>query len=133
MTRKIISYLSGIQAKFFVPYQLPSLNKIIAAAKIKKGRWWKYADLKKLHTENIANILGDCKPLESPVFINFFWASADRRTDPDNIAAARKFILDGAVTAGLLEDDGWKHIEGFSDSFRIDKKNPGVYVEMTSV
>lgn len=34
----------------------------------------------------------------------------NRRRDPDNIMAAQKFILDGMVQAGIIEDDGWRHI-----------------------
>ena len=30
----------------------------------------------------------------------------------------------------VLENDGWKNIVGFEDCFKVDKKEPGVLVEM---
>ena len=58
----------------------------------------------------------------------------DKRTDPDNIAAGgRKVILDGLVEGGILPDDGWGDVEGFSDTFAVDKENPRVEVEIADV
>jgi len=45
-----------------------------------------------------------------------------------NIAFAKKFIQDSLVQMGVLENDGWKHIEYFTDSFAVDPKNPRVEV-----
>ena len=65
-----------------------------------------------------------------PVFIHFSWYCASAKKDPDNISSGgRKVILDGLQMAGVIENDGWKQIAGFSDSFHIDKANPRV--EMT--
>jgi hypothetical protein len=35
------------------------------------------------------------------------------------------------VQAGLLENDGWKQIDGWSDYFKIDQRDPRieVYIE----
>ena len=46
----------------------------------------------------------------------------NRRTDPDNIAFQKKFILDGFVAAGLLSNDGWGEIAGWTEKFHIVKK-----------
>lgn len=51
----------------------------------------------------------------------------------DNIAFAKKFILDALVKKGVLKDDGWKWVKGFTDEFFVDKKNPRVEVEMEEV
>lgn len=54
--------------------------------------------------------------------------------DKDNISSfGRKVIQDGLVRVGVLKNDGWKHIEGFSDRFRVDEKNPRVEVEIIEV
>ena len=37
------------------------------------------------------------------------------------------------VSAGVLKNDGWNDIEGFSDRFYIDKANPRVEVEITEL
>jgi len=67
---------------------------------------------------------------QSSYFI-FEWKERDRRRDPDNIAAAgRKLILDGLVLAGVLPDDGWNHVLGWTDRFEVDRERPGVLVEL---
>lgn len=39
--------------------------------------------------------------------------------DIDNIASAKKFILDALQECGILEGDGQKQLVGFSDRFVI--------------
>lgn len=70
---------------------------------------------------------------EYPVHIHFDWYCANKKIDPDNIAAAKKFILDGLQYAKIMENDGWKQIKGFSDDFHIDKQNPRVELTFTVV
>lgn len=45
----------------------------------------------------------------------------------------RKVIQDALVRAGVLKNDGWAQIEGFSDEFRVDEKHPRVEVEICEV
>ena len=48
-----------------------------------------------------------------------------RRRDKDNISSfGRKAIQDTLVQCGVLKDDGWKHVVGFSDRFEVDRENP---------
>lgn len=68
---------------------------------------------------------------DQPTTLRFVWYCKNRREDPDNIHFKKKFILDGAVNAGLLENDGWRQIAGFEDVFKVDKGN--VRVEITEV
>lgn len=63
-----------------------------------------------------------------PVVIHYTWIEPNRRRDKDNIAFAKKFIQDSLVHAGVLQNDGWKHIEHFTDDFAVDPKNPRVEV-----
>lgn len=56
-----------------------------------------------------------------PVSMTFSWYSKNERKDIDNVAFAKKFILDGLVEAGVLENDGRKQVAGFTDRFFIDK------------
>lgn len=37
---------------------------------------------------------------------------------------------DALVKEGILENDGWKDIVGFTDRFFIDKNNPRIEVEI---
>lgn len=54
----------------------------------------------------------------------------NKRKDMDNIAFAKKFILDGLVEAGVIPNDGWSEIEGWTEHFEIDKVNPRIEVEL---
>ena len=53
------------------------------------------------------------------------------RHDSDNIAFAKKFVLDGMVQAGLLENDNPKCVRHLADYIYRDLKKPQVdYVEV---
>lgn len=77
-------------------------------------------------------LYGRKERFEDPVHITFTWYEPNRRRDMDNIAFAKKFILDALVGAGVLQGDGWKHISGFTDRFRVSKENPRIEVEIES-
>lgn len=62
------------------------------------------------------------------VGITFTWYEKDRRRDKDNIAFAKKFILDAMQKGKIIENDGWSQIKYFKDEFEIDKSNPRVEV-----
>lgn len=72
----------------------------------------------------------EIKEDEMPIDLHFKWYVPNRKKDKDNIAFGKKFILDGMLKAGLLENDGWKQIGNFRDSFYIDKEKPRVVVEI---
>lgn len=59
---------------------------------------------------------------ELPVNMKFDWYVKDRRKDKDNIAFAKKYIFDGMVQAGLLQNDGWKQIGDWEETFDVDKE-----------
>ena len=119
--------------KFFIPYRLPGLNDMIAEAKVRIARGSLYDLNKRKHTQRISNIIGKHKKPMGKVFINFFWQEPSKRRDPDNLAAGRKFILDALVWSGLLAGDGWRYIEGWTDTFTVNKENPGVLVQLTEI
>ena len=67
----------------------------------------------------------------APVTVHFRWYEPNRRRDMDNVAGyGHKVILDALVKAGVLHDDGWKYVRGFTDSFFVDKNNPRIVVEI---
>lgn len=70
---------------------------------------------------------------EYPVKITYKWFSKDNRIDVDNVAFSKKFINDGLVMAGILKNDSRKFVAEFSDKFPIDKDNPRVEVELSTV
>ena len=128
--------------RLFIEGPLPGLNALIAASKRsgwrqgKKGsRWNEYARMKKEWHERIELTakVQKIKPVMSRASFVFVWFEKDRRRDPDNIAAAgRKFIFDSLIKAGILRGDGWKHVEGWKDEFRVARgaRRPGVLIEI---
>jgi hypothetical protein len=93
----------------------------------------KFYETNRVRMEAMHQKLGVCE--KYPLDIHFHWYLPNKKKDPDNIAAAKKFILDGlqgnkkSKTVGFLVNDGWGQIAGFRDSFHIDAEKPRVEVE----
>lgn len=69
-----------------------------------------------------------------PVRLLYSFYEPNKRRDHDNVAGfAHKVIQDALVECGVLADDGWDEVAGFSDSFFIDKKRPRIVVEIEEV
>ena len=58
--------------------------------------------------------------IASPVHITFVWHEPNKRRDKDNVAFAKKFILDALQKAGRLKNDNNKYVKGFTDKFVYD-------------
>ena len=72
--------------------------------------------------------------INKPVKIYYTFYEKNRKRDLDNISAfAHKVIQDGLVQCGLLANDGWKNIVGYSDDFYVDKENPRIEVIIREV
>ena len=72
--------------------------------------------------------------IENPVMIYYKFYEENRKRDLDNISAfAHKVIQDGLVKGGLIQNDGWKNIVGFSDEFFVDKENPRIEILIREV
>lgn len=112
-----------------IPLKLPSLNDYIRSC---RGNVYA-ANNEKRHIEAALGIYMKALPrFESPVAIDFTWIEENRRRDLDNIAFAKKFILDALVKCGKLKDDNRKCVTAFTDSFRYEKK-AGVIVTIREV
>jgi len=115
--------------ELWLPRRAPNLNDLI---RVKAGHNQAYNALKKSWAVTVAVI---ARAAMTPRFercsVHFELVEPDQRRDPDNIAAgAAKLILDGLVKAGVLEGDGWKHINGLSFSWRVGTP-AGVRVVLT--
>lgn len=99
-----------------IPLRLPGLNEYINACRTSP---YKGAKMKAEAEEGIALYVKKLLPIEKPVSINFVWQEQNMRRDPDNIASAKKFILDTMVKTGRLPNDNWKYIKGLSDEFVV--------------
>jgi Holliday junction resolvase RusA-like endonuclease len=118
--------------RLIIKAELPALNAVIDAS---KRHWANYHVLKRKHTEAIALLAksGLRRVEDYPVKIKFNWYCRDRRKDPDNIAFAKKFVLDGLVLAGVLKNDSFKSIAELHDCFHVDENNARVEVEILTV
>ena len=115
--------------KIVIPGELPDLNTIIAESKRGRGKWQPYNEMKQEHTNIVAWIAkSEIKKQLKKIDLTITWICKNRRKDKDNIMAGTKFILDGLVAAGVIENDGWKQIGDIKHKFRVDKDNPRVEV-----
>ena len=119
---------------FTIRGTLPGLNDYLKAErKFSKGhscgndmKQQCQADISSAIRKGIGRIQIRC-----PVRIHYTFYEPTRRRDLDNIAAtAHKFVQDALVRCGVIQNDGWKEITGFSDDFQIDRKNPRIEVTL---
>ena len=101
-----------------LPIKLPSFNDYIAECRRNK---YAGAKMKKQCEEEILLFMRHLPKLKKPVRIIFIWVEDNKRRDFDNIAFAKKFILDAMVKGGFLEDDNRKCVTGFVDKFAYAK------------
>ena len=104
---------------FTIEQRLPGLNEYIHAVNINR---YKGNALKREAQDAIGLAIKRARlePVTAyPVFVFFEWHEKTRRRDLDNIASAKKFILDALQEFGILEGDGQKQLVGFSDRFVI--------------
>lgn len=109
-----------------LPFRFPGANEYIAACR--KNRF-AGAKIKADYTQAVALYFRGLPPVTEPVKIRFIWHERTRRRDKDNVAFAKKFILDGMQAAGLLPNDNNRWVVGFEDCFVYDGRD-GVTVEV---
>lgn len=120
--------------KIIIPGELPDLNTIIAESKKGRKGYQPYAILKRENTEKVAWIAkSKIKKKLDKINLEISWICKDKRKDKDNIQAGIKFILDGLVEAGVIENDGWKQIGDITHKFNVDKHNPRIEVVIKEV
>ena len=122
---------------FKINTKLPSLNDYINVCRRNK---YQAAQFKKEVDEIIgwaikyALVKGELKPTEKPCIVRFVWFENNRKRDCDNIASAKKYILDAMQKQGVIPNDNQRYIRGFEDRFLIEKNgNSGVFVELLEI
>ncbi|MDF1565312.1 MAG: hypothetical protein P1V51_19905 [Deltaproteobacteria bacterium] len=131
---------AAVAQTFFLDGPCPGENELLAAAR--KAGWRRrggerifvdpYNEMKKHWSEAVAVALwtAGTRAVDYPVHVHFRWIERNRRRDKDNVAGAKKLIIDGLRYAGILANDGWEHVVGFSDDFAVDKERPGVEITL---
>lgn len=113
---------------FAIKQRLPGFNEYIHAVNINR---YKGNALKREAQDAIGLAIKRARlePVtEYPVAICFEWHERTKRRDLDNIASAKKFILDALQECGILEDDAPRCVCGFTDSFVYDSGWEGCVV-----
>ena len=101
--------------------RFPTLNEYIDC---ERGSTIAAAAMKKKCTEQVKEqcLSQQIKPVNGKVDLLFEWHSSTRH-DPDNVAFAKKFILDGLQLAGVIENDNRKCIGTMADDIISDAKD----------
>jgi len=115
--------------------EFTDLNTYIAA---ERGNRFAAAEIKRDETDRVqmgclSEENSKQAPITKPCFVCFEWYTRNERKDADNVAFAKKFILDGLVKAGILKDDTRKFVLGFTDNFKVDSDFPRVMVSFEEV
>lgn len=101
--------------------RFPTLNEYIDC---ERGSTIAAAAMKKKCTEQVKEqcISQQIQPVNGKVDLLFEWHSSTRH-DPDNVAFAKKFILDGLQLAGVLENDNRNFIGTMADEIIQDNED----------
>ncbi|MGG5359374.1 RusA family crossover junction endodeoxyribonuclease [Enterococcus sp. DIV0240a] len=111
--------------------ELTDLNKFINSQRTNR---YVGAKLKKQNTEKcrdaflLAKATGFKVPI--PFDLQITWYCKNKRKDKDNTSFGIKFILDGMIEAGIIQNDGWGEVNGFEHRFEVDKENPRIEIEV---
>lgn len=115
---------------FTIHGRLPGMNEYTASQRTNK---FGGANMKK-KAQNTAELYiryARLKAIDRPAYIQYTFYEPNKGRDKDNIAGfAHKVIQDALVATRILKDDGWDYITGFSDDFKIDKKEPRIEVTL---
>jgi len=119
----------------------PTLNDIIAHA---RGNKFASAAIKKKWTEGIAAACHNAKvqPVTGHVFLEYIWRVKNFQRDQDNVTSAQKYILDGLVAGGVIEQDNLfviqppvihHFVKSDHDGFSVFVRDTGAWLERLRV
>jgi hypothetical protein len=114
--------------QIWLPGRLPGLNDLLftsVGARIKHQRGPKQTVKLIVEAQRIGRF-------DRPVSLAFDWREPNKRRDPDGFCAGgAKVVIDALKTAGVLDNDGWRHIVGLRHTWSVDATRPGVLVTIT--
>ena len=117
--------------EFFIPGEFTTLNQHLAAANSNRH---KCAEIKRDETRRVTLAAREVPEIQNyPVDLHLTWYRVNRKSDPDNIAFAIKYVLDGLQIAGVMKQDTWGCVRKITHEFRIDAGAPGVAISIQEV
>jgi len=124
LARQTVNKLCNNEAHIFtIPCRLISLNQYIEAERSNK---YAAANMKKKQTSicaTYAKLELQNKLKDKRYDIICLWQFSTLGRDPDNVFFAIKFILDGLVNAGIMDDDNCANIGAISHYWEKAKKD----------
>lgn len=119
-----------MEFSFEIPGELPTLNPYVNS---ERSNRFAAATMKRDVQERICACIPDDAPrFPGHVTVWFDWIRADMRSDKDNVAFAKKFILDALQQAGVIKKDSWKLCTPYDRKFAVNKANPRTVVTVTT-
>ena len=99
---------------------IPTLNEYI---KVERQHRLRAARLKRKTQANLIPQFMERKihPFNC-VRLGYNWIRPHRREDKDNIAFGQKFVQDAMVSSGVISNDGWNKVVGFTHNFSVNKE-----------
>ena len=112
--------------------ELPTLNEYIRA---ERSNRYRAAKIKRETTAMVAMYFkaAKAKPVKKITKLTFVWTHKNKRKDFDNVEFGQKFIRDGMVLAGVIKNDGWRHLPPRTLHKHEIGDTPGVTVIYKSV
>lgn len=124
---------------FEIPGRLDGLNEYTNAC---RSHWSKGSKMKEANETIVRYCIrgAKLKPMAGKVAVRITWVEGImpgrrqfRPRDRDNIAFAKKFVMDALVSEGILKDDNWDRVVSYTDAFRLNRNNPRIIVELEEV
>lgn len=123
---------------FEVPGRLTGVNEYVRACRTSP---YKAAAMKREDQDAVCRAIKEAhlKPFRKPVFVKYTFYEAPKRKgarlrDKSNIAGqAVKVIEDALQETGIIQDDDWDHVAGYSASFYRATDRPRIVVEIWEV
>lgn len=109
--------------------RLAGLNEIVSANR--KNRYMG-ANMKRENQDRIIEAIKVCgiNRITKPIDVHILWVEPNCRRDHDNVAAGKKFILDGLVEAGIIKNDSPAFVRDMTDRFRVSREMPRIEVTL---
>lgn len=117
---------------FIIPGRLPGVNEHVKAC---NTNYRAGNRLKRDAQEKIGWAIKQAKitPIKRPFFLHCTWIEPNMKRDKDNIRFGVKYILDAMQQMDVIANDGWKEVIGFTDTFKVNKNDPRVIVEIEEI
>ena len=123
-----------MEYKVVIEGRFPSMNEFINANRTHNQKGNK---MKQQSQDEISwQLLQQHKKLhiDKPVKLFYTFYEPNKKRDLDNISGYfHKVFQDALVHCGIIMDDSWHYILGFSDTFLVDNKNPRIEVIIQEV